>query len=1099
MSFSFVRTLPALAAICALLGACQDGGLPLAWRATPEGNGPQILWDLGADPLPELPLPNDVATWPDPTSPTGRRINVSLVAPTAFERQTREQFDRLDGWGTYGAITIPFTEHVDVRDFFERQGGGSAAFSEEGFRRHAVYVVDMETGEAMPLDVNSGNFHYVLDRTDLYFEHDPRSTESNLLFETVEEDVNGNGVLDPGEDTDFDGHLDHPNTFDGTIQDELSTVDEMTWFYERETKTLILRPILPLRGRRTYAVVVTERLVGENGESVRSPFDGVHHYSQYEELNRLPELLSRHPDTYGSLAENGWDEIAFAWTFTTQSIYEDIDTLRAGLYGEGPFARLADEFPVDYVPATLQGGRACEVQGSAIVAPGDRFLEVVRTAGTAVLGLTEEQVEDVLTTYEDLDHVTLTFHDTPYYLGEGGETDLTESFSIDSQSGEGRIGRERVSMLTFVPKETPEHQQPFPVAFYVHGYSSTAAEPIPFAGYMLQHGIAASMLNAEGHGLPVGDGIGNLLEILFQSVCLSPTAPALVDGRAPDVNGDGTPDSGADFWTAYVFHTRDVLRQTVLDHMRAIQIIRSFDGRRATPMALGMIGDDPLEYDADLFEYDGRDIAGDFDGNGRPDFGGPDVDISMTGGSLGGIVTGITGGAEPALRSVAPIVGAGGLTDVAARIDMGLVRAAMHLRMMGPFVMSRPAASFGENTSCAEGEHSLYFLSALGNTRAETEFACVPDDALAPDSVMMVRNLENNEVACAGATNGVGGAFRIPFPADEDDPLQIEIYRGASLEVEFEHCRLQTPRAPDILIDQFGVDPSACERCGSYALEEFAAESPLISPHSGFGMKRQTPSLRRLLMLAQVGLDPADPVNFARRVFLEPVGSTDIPAAPKNLLVLNATGDQSVPVSAGNAYARAAGLLPFAPPGAPPWLREWTAPEWFGELYDGVATPNDLLIQQHVLEGVDRLGRHPIEGAENFLFDIDNIAEGRQRFSANGRAQSIEPDALTPPSLDRPLRWVRASGPMNPRVDPWRPVVGGDISGLLNYYAIPNGVHGFDKVFYTEDVDPWDTSQYIINLVARWGATSGQDLRYYSDPLGHQCLEDSSCDFLQEE
>ena len=38
------------------------------------------------EPLPEIPLPNDVATWPDPTSRTGLRLKASLAAPTAIER-----------------------------------------------------------------------------------------------------------------------------------------------------------------------------------------------------------------------------------------------------------------------------------------------------------------------------------------------------------------------------------------------------------------------------------------------------------------------------------------------------------------------------------------------------------------------------------------------------------------------------------------------------------------------------------------------------------------------------------------------------------------------------------------------------------------------------------------------------------------------------------------------------------------------------------------------------------------------------------------------------------------------------------------------------
>ena len=41
----------------------------------------------------------------------------------------------------------------------------------------------------------------------------------------------------------------------------------------------------------------------------------------------------------------------------------------------------------------------------------------------------------------------------------------------------------------------------------------------------------------------------------------------IVDGRALDQDGDGKLDSGVDYWTAYVFHTRDMVRQTGVDHV----------------------------------------------------------------------------------------------------------------------------------------------------------------------------------------------------------------------------------------------------------------------------------------------------------------------------------------------------------------------------------------------------------------------------------------------------------------------------------------------------------------------------------------------------
>lgn len=84
------RALPALA-LLAPLTACSGGDpLPESPPAS-AGTGPRITWDLGHQPLPEVPLPNDIATRADPNSPTGLRINASLVAPTATSAWEREE------------------------------------------------------------------------------------------------------------------------------------------------------------------------------------------------------------------------------------------------------------------------------------------------------------------------------------------------------------------------------------------------------------------------------------------------------------------------------------------------------------------------------------------------------------------------------------------------------------------------------------------------------------------------------------------------------------------------------------------------------------------------------------------------------------------------------------------------------------------------------------------------------------------------------------------------------------------------------------------------------------------------------------------------
>ena len=1097
-------SVPLIAGV--LLLGCDGGGTPDGWRATPGGSGPVVRWDLEVEPLPELPLPNDVATYADPSSPTGRRLNVSLLVPTRIESDTRRLFDELDGWGTYAPISVSFDGELDLADLMERQGG-SDHFSVSDFPRHAVYVIDLETGVPAPLDLNGGNFPVVALRTDQYFPNDPRSAESNILFETVEEDTNGNGVLDPGEDTDFDGVLDHPNTLDGLLTgDPLDTVDRMAWFYERETNTLILRPILPLRPESRYAVVLTDRLVGARGRPVRSPFPSVHHVSQRRDLESLPDIFRSKPHLYGDLSTRGWDGVAFAWSFTTQSVTRDLDTIRAGLYGQGTMARLAEQFGPDVVPAPMQGGTRgfpCEPGRNVLVAPGDAFRAALETAVREAFELNDDQVAVILASYESLDHVVAIFFESPYMLGDPDAPSLDETFRMDWQTGNARVNREVLSALVFVPKETATHRQPFPTVFYVHGHGSSSTEPLPYAGLILQHGVAVVTMNAQGHGAELDPVLTTVVESFFADACLAPAAGALLAGRARDLDGDGSLDSGANFWTAYAFHTRDEVRQTIVDHLRAIQIFRAFDGTRmARPTSLDYsINRTQLAFDGD---YDGDgdvDLLGDFDGDGTPDTGGPDGQYGFTGGSLGGIMTGVMAGVEPAVTVAVPIVGAGGLSDVAPRTTNGAVVPAFNLRLMGPLVVTRVSGGPDDDTSCAAGQHSLRWSVADLTHRGDVEFACLPAEALDGDSVIFVHNLTNGEVGCAGSQDDTG-AIRVHIPADAGDRILVEVWADGADQVRYGECtwRGDRPR-PDQTIDtwQVGSGRGAGEcrqRCARFQSTVWEREDPLVSPAAGWGRRRQTPDLRRVFMLGQIALESADPINYARRVFLEPVTAPDVTPHARNLFVVNTVGDPNVVVATGNAYARAAGIVPFLPPDAPEELADWRAPADFMSRY-GFPTPNDMLIQYHVIEGVSRIDRHPVDGAMGFLADVDNLSDGVLLFDPVTQDQSDAPEAVAPVRPDTPLRWARLTRAVSsPSDDVWSVARGDDQSALVNAYVVPEGIHGFDTLL--DSSVPFDMSQYVLNLIAHYAATGGTDLPYLSDPSGHHCLEDSSCTFIGE-
>ena len=348
------------------------GPLPEGWLLSEQTGGPTVNYDVLAEPLPEIPLPNDQATRLDPTSPTGRRLNISEEASTEYERRTRRTFNEMDGFGTYAPIMVSFDKPLDVADLYERMG------TNHDFRDDALFVFNVDPdceryGEEVAMDMGSGRFPatlyrhgtliedpeapngvFIKEKGNLYFDFDPHAHYHNILFEETNEDLNGNGVLDPGEDTDYDGELDVANFIDPSACDGVTGVekdrcvaDNLMSFYDRAANRLFLRPLWPLEQQCTYAVVLTKRLLGEDGKAIQSPFPYVNPQGQTSDVSRAADFLSR----YGLTT----DDVAFAWSFTTGSMTLDLETLRAGLYGSGPFQQLKDEFPVSgFTPFTRQ-------------------------------------------------------------------------------------------------------------------------------------------------------------------------------------------------------------------------------------------------------------------------------------------------------------------------------------------------------------------------------------------------------------------------------------------------------------------------------------------------------------------------------------------------------------------------------------------------------------------------------------------------------------------------------------------------------------------------------------------------------------------------
>ena len=108
-----------LAAAVLASGGCGSGDPTFLAPAQP-GQGPVVNFDVYHTPFPEIPLPNDFATRYDPTSPTLRRLNASILeAKTTWEQRTRAELDKLSGWGTLAPITVSFSKPIDPEVIFK--------------------------------------------------------------------------------------------------------------------------------------------------------------------------------------------------------------------------------------------------------------------------------------------------------------------------------------------------------------------------------------------------------------------------------------------------------------------------------------------------------------------------------------------------------------------------------------------------------------------------------------------------------------------------------------------------------------------------------------------------------------------------------------------------------------------------------------------------------------------------------------------------------------------------------------------------------------------------------------------------------------------
>ena len=658
---SLPRSLTLSALTLASLAHCTGGDPAINTPATGPGTGPRVVWDLGHRPLPEIPIPNDLATYRDDNSPTGLRINASLVAPTRLESAFRAQFDELDGWGVYQGITIPFPPgtELDLGNIVRRHQGDHYEFRDD-----VVYLVDLgpndptipaadprygHPGTPIPLDMGEGNFQFTYRSQDPLFVNDLRAGESNLVFETIDEDLNHDGLLQASEDTNFDGVLGRPSVYPygGNSYDHLTT------FWDATASTLILRPLVPLLENHRYAVVVTDRLTARDGQPVRSPFDTITHPTQAESLAALDSMLGS-PTLYGDLHWRsrptdlaGSAHVAFAWRYTTQTAASEWFAVRDGIYGHGPFSRLATDFPPRVTPMnTTLGSSSCSNARRArpyvfphdpAAPPGDpvrSLFEVIWNFEDP--GPTARQAQ--LDSYRNVAYVVVGSFHAPFLLSSDprGDTNPHAHWQLNPRTGEIRhAGDAEIPFMLVVPRATPGVSQPFPTAVYLHGYGAGVTESFVAAGILAQNGVATITFDGPTHGLPLTPQLRSQAATLLRGSCTVSVIDLLNrTNRARDLNGSGIVDPAGDFWTGYIVHSRDNVRQYALETSQLLRGLREWNGTTRAGI------------DIDNNGSTDNDIAGDFDGDGVPDVGSGSHFYAI-GESLGGIMSMLVGGTEP--------------------------------------------------------------------------------------------------------------------------------------------------------------------------------------------------------------------------------------------------------------------------------------------------------------------------------------------------------------------------------------------------------------------------------------------------------------------
>jgi hypothetical protein len=696
-----------IAAGCGGGGHGGGGAAPFGSQASGGASfppGPAVVVADGTGGTLLSPFPDDRFTVADPGSPTGLRLQLPVPTTTTLERRFADNAARLAGFGVLAPICVTFDDALDPATITDQ----------------SVLVVNVEpgsprAGEVAALDLGRGSYPTDLGRPMSFYARDPLAAGGDLSFPP------GNPAGD----------------------------------YEAGSRTLILRPLRPLEEGARHAVLLTAGLRGASGNPV-SPPAGYARPTAYDAT--LGPILAAQGATLA--------DVRYQWTFTTGTPTLELRAVADGLDGAGPLAAALAAFPPRLErfddlardlggpsPYTLDVGVVGEVTGA--------LAAIARAAAPL-----DPKVQEFASILELVDLSAAGSISTGSILDADLRASPDSTWQVDLAGGAAPAKQGRVTFLLIVPKPCAANnfaQPPYPVILSGHGNGRSRIDGLGVASAATRNGWAVLAFDAVGHGpddaltrLPQSvaaaasgnaaadagiralilglalvlhasvnpfDSVETQLKSLLQTSSL--LRPLAEDGRATDVDGDGYTDSGATFFTADVFTTRDIVRQTAADVMALARVFRA--------------GVDPRQSGSILV-------------------GGQGAAFAYTGISLGGINGSVIMGADPLIARADLMVPGGGFTDIVTNSQLESVTQRVLGEVYGEVVLGDPDGAGGAFVDVDRHGRQGHVPTAAGGHVAATN----------------VRTGLGVEGPIA-----TDGGFRVHLAVDAGDPVEVDSFDGS--------------------------------------------------------------------------------------------------------------------------------------------------------------------------------------------------------------------------------------------------------------------------------------------------------------------------------